>query len=198
MTVPRRPRKKQVEISAVQWAFLCDDIPDDASDWERWELEANCVLGTCEKIVDRLWEAFGEIIVQRWAEERPGTRPSLWWRYDAPRQPLGTYPGVFFDGQLPQPRKRVGGIGTPLHEVSAYVPQYHLGIPVLWKFPEPGPVGRQRKNQREFLPKARAVDPNKPPIYESQAAYLERHGLFLPGERERLTAKDFELVKLDA
>jgi hypothetical protein len=27
---------------------------------------------------------------------------------------------------------------------------------------------------------------------ESEATYLERHGLLLPGERRRLTAEDFE------
>ena len=29
-------------------------------------------------------------------------------------------------------------------------------------------------------------DPNDPPQFESEAAYLERHGLLLPGERRRL------------
>jgi hypothetical protein len=37
-----------------------------------------------------------------------------------------------------------------------------------------------------------AIDPDNPPIYESQASYLERHGLFLPGERRRLKPADFE------
>jgi hypothetical protein len=36
------------------------------------------------------------------------------------------------------------------------------------------------------------IDPDDPPLYESQAAYLERHGLFLPGERRRLRKADFE------
>jgi hypothetical protein len=36
------------------------------------------------------------------------------------------------------------------------------------------------------------IDPDNPPTYESQAAYLERHDLFLPGERRRLTKRDFE------
>jgi hypothetical protein len=37
-----------------------------------------------------------------------------------------------------------------------------------------------------------AIDPDDPPAYESQAAYLERHDLFLPGERRRLRKADCE------
>jgi hypothetical protein len=37
-----------------------------------------------------------------------------------------------------------------------------------------------------------AIDPGDPPVFESQASYLERHGLFLPGERKRLKKEDFE------
>lgn len=49
---------------------------------------------------------------------------------------------------------------------------YEFGIPTLW----------------EDAPH----DPAKPALFESQAAYLDRHGLFLPGERKRLKAADFE------
>jgi hypothetical protein len=37
-----------------------------------------------------------------------------------------------------------------------------------------------------------AIDPNDPPTFESQAAYLKRHGLFLAGEERRLKKSDFE------
>jgi hypothetical protein len=40
----------------------------------------------------------------------------------------------------------------------------------------------------------RSVDPNDPPILESEVSYLERHGLLLPGERQRLRKADFEPV----
>jgi hypothetical protein len=29
-------------------------------------------------------------------------------------------------------------------------------------------------------------NPSDPPVYEAQASYLDRHGLFLRGERRRL------------
>ena len=30
-----------------------------------------------------------------------------------------------------------------------------------------------------------ALDPNDPPVYESEATYLKRHGLLIGGEEER-------------
>ena len=38
----------------------------------------------------------------------------------------------------------------------------------------------------------RDLNPANPPCYESQAAYLRRHGLLEPGEARRLKAKDYE------
>ena len=37
-----------------------------------------------------------------------------------------------------------------------------------------------------------AIDPDDPPTFESQAAYLKRHGLFLSGEERRLRKADWE------
>ena len=34
---------------------------------------------------------------------------------DAPRQPIGTYPGWYFDGDLPEPRLKLKGTGTLNH-----------------------------------------------------------------------------------
>jgi hypothetical protein len=46
---------------------------------------------------------------------------------------------------------------------------------------------------------APAYDPANPPLYESQASYLLRHDLLLPGERRRLTEGDLdpEAIVLD-
>jgi hypothetical protein len=56
------------------------------------------------------------------------------------------------------------------------VPSYSFGIPDSWA----------------------NIDPNDPPIYESEAAYLERNGLFLPSERTRLTKRDIEAEVIEA
>src|SRR5712671_6462284 len=45
------------------------------------------------------------------------------------RLPIGTFPGCFGDGKLPQPRKRTGGTGTPAYEVRAVAPAFSYGIP---------------------------------------------------------------------
>jgi hypothetical protein len=38
-----------------------------------------------------------------------------------------------------------------------------------------------------------AIDPDNSPTFESQAAYLKRHGLFLVGEERRLKKADWEV-----
>jgi hypothetical protein len=46
---------------------------------------------------------------------------------------------------------------------------------------------------RDF--KGVAIDPNDPPIFESQASFLKRHGLLLAGEERR---SDFEPETISA
>lgn len=99
----------------------------------------------------------------------PGTRPWAWWRYSAPTHGVS---GVDDDGNL---------------------------IPAPWRDKPPGP---ERGNIRRGFPHVpdvegsalsdalRYTDPL--PLFESEAAYLKRHGLLLPGELELLTTADFE------
>jgi hypothetical protein len=70
-----------------------------------------------EKELLALWQEHGEEIVAEHVAENLGTRPANWWEYDAPRLPMGTFPGCGYDGELPEPRKRLGGTGTPDREV---------------------------------------------------------------------------------
>jgi hypothetical protein len=134
--------------------------------------------------------------------DHPGARPRCWWDYSAPRQPSGSWPGWWLDGKLPEPRLRLGGVGTPVHEVLAYVPGFEYGLPVLWverwmaeyyngraRDVHGKPIGTSHK-PGDF--KGVPIDPDDPPVFESQAAYLERHGLLLPGERRRLRKVDLE------
>jgi len=82
------------------------------------------------------------------------------------RLSIGTFPGCFYDGKRAQPRKLLSGTGTPAYEVQCLVPYFSYGIPTSW-------VG---------------INDDDPPIFESQASYLKRHGL-LAGEERRA---DFE------
>jgi hypothetical protein len=148
-----------------------------------------------------LWTMHCERIVAEHVTIHPGTRPVRWWQYSAPRIPVGTYPGVWYDGELPEPRRRLGGTGTPAHDVLAYKPIYSCGLPAVWITPyqvryysgiavdiHGTPIGDLYP--RNF--KGVANDPNDPPTFESQAAYLKRHGLFLAGEERRLKKADWE------
>ncbi len=114
------------------------------------------------------WAEVGGEILDAWIATAPGTRPSAWWKYDGLRQ-----------------RQRLGGIGTPNHECLAYVPGYHCGTPDSW-------VTKEDVEYYGADFEGVAIDPEDPPQYESQAAYLRRLDLFLPGESKRLRKADFE------
>jgi hypothetical protein len=55
----------------------------------------------------------------------------------------------------------MGSTGTPAHEVQAVVPEFAYEIPIGWV----------------------SLDESDPPTFQSQAAYLKRHGLLVAGER---------------
>jgi hypothetical protein len=104
-------------------------------------------------------------VLEAWRVEHPGTRPSRWWQYDAPRWPqddmLERLRGAFFSADLPTPRRRLGGTGAPQFESLNVVPRFFKGVPVDWL----------------------DVDAADPPTYEAEAEYLHRHGLLSAAER---------------
>ena len=108
------------------------------------------------------WGRVRDEILAGWIEEWPGSRPLHWWRFESS-----------------EPRRRVGGVGQPAHEVSAHVEAYEFGLPTMWV---------QQGDSLRGVP----IDPEDPPRFESEATYLERLGLLLPGEFEPLTEADFE------
>jgi hypothetical protein len=111
------------------------------------------------------WDTCSADIVTEWAESAPGTRPPFWWQFDAP-----------------EPRRRLGGMGTPASDVMAYAPRFVLGISADWVDDEA--IERGVKADR--------FDPADPPAYESQTAYLKRVKMLLSGEARRLLADAFE------
>jgi hypothetical protein len=118
-----------------------------------------------------LWAQVRDELLTVWIAENPGTRPFAWWLLDAPRK-------VFEDGATgvgPEPRRHVGGSGTPF--VIGVYPS-HLAT------------------ARGVLPFVDVVTAN-PPLIESEAAYLARHELLLPGERDLLAFNDFDPEVID-
>jgi hypothetical protein len=161
MAIKRRLNKAKEQLSDIQWDFLCDK-PMPENDFEAFILKYDV-----RKTNEQLWEQHRDVILAEHTKAAPGTRPALFWEYDAPRSPIGTYPGAWYDGRLPEPRQRLGGTGTPAYECRAVKPSFSYGIAEIW-------VG---------------IDSDDPPIFESEAAYLKRNNLLMPGEEKH---SDFE------
>ena len=163
------------------------DVTDEQELWLRGEDTHGFFQFSPPDELHDFWNVHSDRIIAEWIENNPGTRPHRWWQYDAP-----------------EARKRLGGIGTPAYEVLAYVPSYTLGIPNSWVTPWQVAYynGRARDahNQpigepgREF--NGVAIDEEDPPVYESQATYLKRLGLLVPGEERRVGKANWEAVGL--
>jgi hypothetical protein len=182
MTKPRPRRgRDEIEIDDVSWRYLCDaTTPEDEADhgWllfglEFNELELAIVQPPTGKRTSDLWAQYGAEIITWWCKENPGTRPRTWWKF-----------------QAPEPRRRVGGIGTTKREVLGH-PEYIKanGLPCPEGFVLPEDLAWWPWCERAA---ATAVDYDNPPKYEAQAAYLSRLEMLQPGEANRLTARDFE------
>jgi hypothetical protein len=140
---PKRPtRARKIAVSDLEWAFLNDAIDIDGdpalyggTGMRLWELTYNFALGGTRHPTTDLWEEYDTVIVEQWAIDKPGTRPSCWWSFSAPRGELQSF---WNDFNLPEsrlfaePRRRLGGTGTPLHEVMAFAPSFSFGIPTRW------------------------------------------------------------------
>ncbi len=150
-----------------------------------------------------VWNSAKETILKDWIAKFPGTRPSYWWHFDAPRMSEAEaikhdWQGWYFVPQLCETRRRLGGIGTPSYEVLFYVPVFHCGVPESWitksdvkyytyQTDDPGtPADKRSELIRGVVFKGVAVDLADPPTYESQAMYLKRHGLMKDSEVKRV------------
>ncbi len=146
-------------VSATNLALLTDaPLPEPHN---RWEVFTG---------VAALWPLFRDDILANWIALHPGSRPSCWWRFDSP-----------------EPRQRLGGIGTASHDALAYTSSFAKGIPDSWLtasdaafyFPEGLDDGVQ------------AFDADNAPQFESEAVYLRRLKLFAPGEARRIKKSQY-------
>jgi hypothetical protein len=120
----------------------------------------------------QLVERYGDEYIKDYVAEYPGERPAWWWRFNTP-EPM---------------RRRLGGVGAAWHgsETGERYPnqQDSRGVPLVfvtdenlhWWGKPPGPP----------------IDPKNPPQYESESAFLDRHGLLSEAERAQLEPADFE------
>jgi hypothetical protein len=169
-------------------------IEDGPGAWEIFDLTGNA------ETVRSAWDALREDLLPDFIRRNPGRRPWSWWQFSAPRWARKF--GAYWDGTLPEPRLRVGGKGTPNFEALNYVPAFDRGIPASWvkEWDVAYYNGRAvdvhgnrigTEYQEGHFPHD-AIDPADPPTFESEASYLDRHGLLSAAERKRLTAADFE------
>lgn len=115
----------------------------------------------------RAWEIFRDDVLADWIrldpeQERhacgPGTRPYAWWRLDAPEPRQRVDGGVHpFDDFERTERLRAS------HWASQRITRTYFGLPSL--------LCSREENEA---------------IYETQAEYIERLNLWLPGEKEML------------
>ena len=213
--MPVKRRKAKVRITGFpdwQVRFMESGIPPaDSPDPNPFEvLTWTCHRAEHDDPVKSAWDKCRDKIMPAWTARHPGTRPYSWWEYDAPRESIGTRPGTtHWDGKLAEPRERLNGTGTPAHEVLAYGPSYFMGIPTSWV--QQSQVERYNGRSRDIHGnriekwkggyykegdfKGVAIDPDAPPTFESQAAYLERHKLLTDDERDALPGNAFEPVR---
>jgi hypothetical protein len=176
--MPRRKRqsKRRTDLEPGVWEFLIDDpnwkdaMRDGLLALELEYPQDNRPDRVQPTKARRLWEENREEVLAYYLEHFPGRRPPLWWRYDAPRQPLGAHPGSYYDGKREEPRLRLSGAGA-LPE--SHVPHFENGLP-------------------KYVHSMEGLDRGDPLVFESQAAYLERHGLLTHEEREQLTEEDYK------
>lgn len=117
--VPLNRSRGNPRVEALELALVHDQplperqtLIEDATVWA-WTREISAWAGvTAGK---DLWLRHRDAVLAAWIENFPGSRPSGWWRWDAPG-----------------PRQRCGGIGFPWSDVL------HLGVPAQWNY------GRQR------------------------------------------------------
>lgn len=141
-----------------------------------------------------IWEEVREEIMPGWTKKHPCTRPWAWWKFDAPQEPVEGWNHERWNSAQ---RKRLGGTGTPAHEVTCSWGGFDKGIPNGWvnewqveyyngraKDIHGNKIGCDFK-EGDFLGKA--IDPNNPPRFESEAAYLQRHGLLTEPELKYLS-----------
>jgi hypothetical protein len=146
----RVERFRRGDVDPVHWALLTDSTPPEDG-------EALAEF-TFDAIAGELWARHGAAILRDWIALYPGTRPSQWWRHDAPRA-ADPDPECFYAHTMIEGRRLLKGQGRPAWEVLNLVPSWHLGIPRVWSGGDP-----------EAL------------VFESQREYLKRHGLLEKGE----------------
>lgn len=188
--MPRKPIKKKLKKQALSPAikYYFESGDDVTPENEGHPEVLNMIFFEDERAE---WEKYKVEILEQWILINPCSRPWGWWKWEAPKEAI---PGCDFEAVAQ--RKRVGGMGTPSHEVLNVWGGFAFGIPESWvdQWQVDYYNGRAKDiygnsigtNYAEGHFKGLAIDPDNPPIFESEAAYLERHNLLTEAEKKYL------------
>jgi hypothetical protein len=168
-------------LNAAQVAFLKDE---DLPDGQPYDIELEHEVLTRSWVSDQapfrdhpsarqLWTEHGAVYLAEHIKAYPGTRPAAWWRFET------------LDNGEPLVRLKIGGIGTPWGDH-----QMAYGAALIW-------VTEKNKDSWHGAP-GPAIDPANPPVIESEATFLDRHGFLTAAERAKLTDDDFAPEAIDA
>jgi hypothetical protein len=168
MPSPGRPPRERrgAPIDQITWSFLLDER-GIGGDMDLFMLNRSGE----QRELRELWAAVGDAVITTFADAHPGHRPLTWWKFSAPEM-----------------RRRIGGQGTVESDLLAVVPRFERGIPVDWIEDDWIWTYNGGTAPEAYVPFNR----EDPPRFESQATFLRRHKLVLPGELRRLKAADFE------
>lgn len=128
------------------------------------------LLAASEGAVRALWKRHRNAVLAQWTREKTGTRPTLWWCFNAP-----------------EPRRRIGGKGTAMHDCTATAQHLERGVPTSF-------VSRflvDYYSADGHFPHE-PYDPDDPPTFESEATYLSRLGLLTDAERHLYDAGELD------
>lgn len=164
MARQKREGRSKVDISEAALEYLMTG--------ENPSRDAGVIIDLKGQGGDRpLWEESRDELVRQFIKANPGRRPFAWWKFDSPG-----------------PRLRVGGRGDL---IPARAKNLRFGLPLrfdFWdaRFANAAKIAVPSAVQKELY------DEKDPPRYESQATYLKRLKLLLPGEGKRIPKSAFE------
>ena len=124
------------------------------------------------------WRQHKEDILSIWRLEHPGSRPWAWWLFDAPETL----------------RHRLGGQGTADHEVFSKAEEIFFGVHV--SYIQDDDFKAYMSLGETLPPYAQPFDPDNAPQWESEASYLQRHGLLTTDEECKLSPVDFKPIRI--
>lgn len=191
----RRTRNMRQEISNTALYYATDGLWGELNEESLFEKFTYGFPTVRRDECRQIWLSIRDEFLPEWIKQNPGTRPSWWYLFDpdCPRVSEEDikrhgWEGWFFLSDIPDLRRRLGGVGDPIYEHLSHVPRFDRGVPV--DFVSASDVKYYRREGESF--DGKPIDPNDPPRYESEATWLKRHGLLTRGEKRQLTRNDFE------